>query len=69
MLRESNAIKLPSQQTLQDCTYYTKASTGFLADVDWQLMDQADILNCKEKDKYVILLMDEMHIKKDVVYD
>jgi len=32
-------------------------------------MEQADVLNCEEKDKHVILLMDEMHIKEDVVYD
>jgi len=32
-------------------------------------MKQAGILNCKEKVKYVILLMDEIHIKEDVVYD
>ena len=69
MLRETIVIKLPSQRTLQDYTYYTKACAGFSDDVDQQLMDQTDILNCEEKDKYVILLMDEMHIKEDVVYD
>ena len=65
MLRESNVIKLPSQR--QDYRHYTKAYTGFSNDVNRQLMDQADILNWKEKDKYVILLMEEMQIKEDVV--
>jgi len=69
MLRESNLITLPSQRTLQDYMYYTKACAGFSDDVDLQLMDQADILNCEEKDKYVILLMDEIQINEDVVYD
>ena len=69
VLRESNVIKLPSQRTLQDYTHYTKACSGFSDEVDLQLMDAANILNCDEKDKYVILLMDEMHIKEDVVYD
>ena len=34
MLRESGVIKLPSQRTLRDYTYYTKATTGFSDEVD-----------------------------------
>ena len=40
-----------------------------LADVDEQLMKVARIDSCPEREKYVILLMDEMHIKADLVYD
>ena len=43
MLRENGAIKLPSQRTLRDYTYYTKTKSGFGDDVDWQLMEAAQI--------------------------
>lgn len=49
--------------------YYTKTNCGFSDDVNQQLMEAADISTCKERDKYVILMMDEMHIKEDIVYD
>ena len=69
MLRESGAITLPSQRTLRDYTYYTKTRCGFGDDVDQQLMEVAHIRTCPEREKYVILVMDEMHIKEDIVYD
>ena len=68
MLRETNVIRLPSQRTLQDYTYYTKACTGFSDEIDKQLMEAADFKNYP-LNKYVIILMDEIHIKEDVVYD
>ena len=43
MLRESGVIKLPSQWTLRDYTYYTKAAPGFCDDIDKQLMEAAKI--------------------------
>ena len=68
-LRESGVIKLPSQRTLKDYTYYTSASPWFSVDVDCQLMDIANISSCSELEKYVIILMDQMHVKEDIVYD
>ncbi len=32
-------------------------------------MDIAAIEICPERDKYVVILMDEMHIKENLVYD
>ena len=69
MLRESGLITLPSQRTLRDYTYYTKANTGFTADVDGQLVKAANESSDADWEKHVVLLMDEMHIREDVVYD
>ncbi len=69
ILRESGVIKLPCQRTLRDYTYYTKSTVGFSDDVDRQLMEAAKISECEEREKYVVLVMDEMHIKEDVVYN
>ena len=60
MLRESGVIRLPSQRTLRDYTYFTKTTAGYSDDIDKQLMDAAKINSCPEREKYVILLMDEM---------
>lgn len=68
-LRDSGAVKLPSQRTLRDYTHYTKASYGFSSAVDEQLMDMASVKTCHEREKYIIILMDEMHVKENLVYD
>jgi len=67
VLRSSAGLKLPSQSTLRDYTHHIPAKIGFSAEVDQHLVDVAflsDNLN-----KYVILAMDEVHIKHDLVYD
>ena len=32
-------------------------------------MESARITKCEEREKYVAILMDEMHIKEDLVFD
>ena len=34
-----------------------------------QIMDTAKISSCEEKEKFVLIILDEMHIKEDLVYD
>lgn len=68
-LRASKCINLPSQRTLRDYTHHTKASPGFSSEVDSQLCNAARIEESEERDKYVLLLIDEMHIKEDLVFD
>ncbi len=68
-LRLSGAIKLPSQRTLRDYTHFTNATTGFSSEVDQQLIDTAKMKTCPEREKCVVILMDEMHIKEDLVYN
>lgn len=50
---------------LSHITHFVKASPGFSAEMDRQLMDAA----IEEWQKYVILLLDEMHIREDLIYE
>ena len=68
-LRSSGCVKLPSQRTLRDYTHHVRALPGFSDDVDKQLIEAAQLQTCKEFQKYAVLVMDEMHIKEDLVYD
>ena len=54
---------LPSQRTLRDYTYCTKSATGFSSSVDQQLLLASKVLTCAEWEKYVVVLIDEMHIR------
>ena len=69
MLRETGTISLPSQRTLQVYTYHIKATVGFSDEVDKQLGIDAKVASCVERDKCVILICDEMHIRQDLTYD
>ena len=68
-LWKSGCLSLPSQCTLRDYTHYAAVTSGFSMDVDRQLIDAAQIGSCDERKKCVVLLMDEVHIKEDLVYD
>ena len=59
MLRESGCIKLPTQRTLRDYTYYLSTNIGFSDEVDKQLVDMMDL--SQERNRYIVLVMDEMH--------
>ena len=48
---------------------YSTLSTGFSAAVDVLLADVAKTSSCPEKDRWIILLMDEMHVKENLVFD
>ena len=45
------------------------AVIGFSAAGDKQLFEAANISDCQEWEKYVVLILDEMHIKEDLVFD
>ena len=62
-------ISLPSQRTLRDYTHHIKAEPGFSSNVDTQLCNATRMGECEEWQKHVILLIDEMHIKEDLVFD
>ena len=68
-LHESKCLKLPSQRTLRDYTHHLKAGPGFSLGVDLQLYSYGNVEKCEEYEKYMLLLMDEIHVRKDLVYD
>ena len=68
-LRSSGIIQLPSQRTLRDYIHYVEASSGFSADVDTMLMKAAKVDSCPDRNKCVIMLLDEMHLQEDLVLD
>lgn len=68
-LRESGCLHLPSQRTLRDYSHCVKAGTGFSVEVDCQLKKAINVETCPEWQKFVIILLDEMHIKENLVYD
>ena len=68
-IRDSGCIYLPSQRTLRDYSHCIRAHAGYSSDVDLQLIRAANILSCPEWHKFVILLIDEMYIREDLVYN
>ncbi len=46
-----------------------RSSTGFTDDVDRQLLEAAKRERAGELNKYVVLVLDEMYPRKDLVYD
>ena len=59
---------LLSQRTLRDYSNAVKAVPGFFNDVDHQLKEAVWVSTSKEWEKLVVLL-DEMYIKEDLVYE
>ncbi len=63
-IRTSGLISLPSERTLRDYTHWIKAGVGFSAEVDAQLVKEAQL--SEVKDRYVVLVWDEMKINSDL---
>lgn len=62
---------MPSQRTLRDYSSCVKAQAGFSAEVDRQLFEAANLhlSSCEGWQKLVCLLLDEMYIREDLVYN
>ena len=69
LLRESGVVSLPSQRTLRDYTHYIPPTVGFSFEIDQQLIAAAQVEKLEDWQKYVIVILDEMHIKQDLVYE
>ena len=68
-VRTSGFLKLPSERTLRDYTHYFKSVAGFNPDVNLQLQREVDLQSLSVSKRYVVLVIDEMKIKEDLVYD
>lgn len=68
-LRSSGIIQLPSQRTLRDYIHHFQAKVGFSEEVEQQLVSHPDLRDAEEWKRHVILLLDEMHIQEDLVYN
>lgn len=68
-MRSSGVLQLTSQRTLRDYTHYVEAASGFSADVDNMLMKAAKVDSCPDREKCVVMLLDEMHLREDLVFD
>ena len=66
-IRSTGVLTLPSERTLNDYTHVIKERVGFQKSVNQQLVNEANVK--EEKDKYTVLLFDEMKIKEDLVFD
>ena len=61
-------LKLPCGRTLQDYTRWVKADCGIQSEVTQQLVDETNLDDLEEWQKYVAVLFDEMKIKEGIVY-
>ena len=68
-MQTSGFLRLLSERTLRDYTHCFKSQAGFLPDLNEQLKNEAGIDSLPESRRYVALLIDEMKIKEDLVYD
>ena len=62
-------MRLPSERTLQDYTHYVEARQGFDPAVDKLLIKAVKVHSCPEREKCVLLILDEMHIREQLVFD
>lgn len=69
LVRSSGCIQLPSQSTLHDYSLCVKSDAGFSTDVDLLLMKANSMLCCPEHEKLVIILLDEIYIREDLIFD
>ena len=68
-LRDSGCLSLPSQRSLRDYTYYNRPCTGFSTGTDEELLRLLESKGYEEWQRMVLLLIDEMYIKEDIVYN
>ena len=63
VIHSKGVLFLPSEGTLSDYTHVVNEGVGFEKSVNPQLVSEANVK--EQKDKYVILLFDEMKVKED----
>ena len=69
ILPSSGFLHLPSERTLCDFTNYVRSRTGFQTEINEQLQKEISIESFPPSKCYVALLIDEMNVKEDLVYE
>ena len=67
--RTAGFIKLPSERTLRDYTHYFRHRSGYQLELNEQLQKEAKLKDLPENRRYCSLVLDEMKIKENLVYD
>ena len=68
-MRSSGFITLPSERTLRDYTNYIKCVPGYQQEVVDMMRQESKCDELPEAKRYVTILLDEMKVKEDIVYD
>ncbi len=68
-LRSSGFITLPSERTLRDYTNHIKCVPGYQQELVDMLNNESKCDELPESHCYVTILIDEMKIKEDIVYE
>ena len=68
-LRENGLLILPSERTLRDYTHYIQSGPGFHVDVEKQLFKSARLDDSPPYQRSVVLAIDEMKVKQDLVFN
>lgn len=58
---------MPSERTLRDYTHWMKGQVGFSSSLNQELIKEANVK--EEKDKYVVLVLDKMKVREDLIFD
>eukprot|EP00731_Ephydatia_muelleri_P024203 Em0016g474a len=81
---EENGVTLDEESCLKDSSSWyemapfddtvvfvskTQSSSGFSAEIDEMLTKAARVTSCPERERSVVLLIDEVHIKENLVFD
>uniref|UniRef100_A0A1X7U031 Transposable element P transposase n=1 Tax=Amphimedon queenslandica TaxID=400682 RepID=A0A1X7U031_AMPQE len=66
---KQSRIELPTRSTLNDYTHWISAKPGFSHEVDMFLRSEAKIDELEEWQRFVVLILDEIKIQEDLVFD
>ena len=68
-MRSSGFITLPSERTLRDYTNYIKSVPGYQQELIDMMRHESNCNELSESRRYVTIVLDEMKIKEDIVFD
>ena len=67
--RTSGFMSLPLERSLRDYIHYYHSKAGFHSTVNDHLMREAKTDELTEIEKHVVILLDEMKVREDIVFN